>query len=213
MIKAKKLSPKDSDEHIAEELNTAGELLAGDDNVDVAALGALVVSADATYVASRTADNAAQVAAETATDTKNSKKGLGVTAYNNAVDKVNVVYLNNPDKVTALGLNLSKERTDRGKCPKITGGEADQWIHDGFAELSWNSLGVLADYYTLEECTGDPAVEANWYAANPADSKEAKKVIVKPKTLNVPTWWRVTGHNTAGVGVAPSNPFGGDPIH
>jgi hypothetical protein len=213
MRKANKLKVHDSDEHIAEELNTAGPLLAGDGNVDVAALGALVVSADAAYVASRTADNAAQVAAETATDTKNSKKSLGITAYNNAVDEVNKVYPNDPDKVTALGLNASKERTNKGNCPKITGGKAEQWIHDGFAQLSWDSLGVLADYYTLEEATGDPAVETNWYAANPPDSKEAKKVIVKPKTLNVPTNWRVTGHNTAGVGVAPSDAFGGDPIH
>ena len=213
MRKANHLLVTDSDEHISEELNTAGPLLAADGNIAVAALGALVVSAEATYVTSRTADNAAQVAAVTATDTKNSKKGLGITAYNNAVDQVNKSYPNNPDKVTALGLNVSKVRTNKGKCPKITGGEAIQWIHDGFAELSWVSLGVLATYYTLEECTGDPAIPANWYPANPSDSKEAKKVIVKPKTLNVPTWWRVTGNNTAGVGVAPSDAFGGDPIH
>jgi hypothetical protein len=213
MRKAKHLLATDSDEHVAEELDTAMTLLADDGNVVVAALGALVVSAEGTYDSARSADNAAKVASETATDTKNSKKSLGIAAYNNAVDEVNKVYPNNPDKYTALGLNASKERTDRGKCPKITGGKADQWIHDGFAELSWESLGVLADFYTLEECTGDPAVEANWYAASPANSKEAKKVIVKPKALNVPTNWRVTGNNTAGVGVAPSDPFGGDPIH
>ena len=115
MRKANKIDENDSDEHVFDALDDAGALLAADGNADVAALGALVVSAKGTYSTARSADNAAQIAAETAVDTKNAKKSLGVKAYNKAVDKVNEIYPNNPDKVTALGLTPSKERTDKGK--------------------------------------------------------------------------------------------------
>ncbi len=121
-------------------------------------------------------------------------------------------YPNDPKKWKSLGYPVSKIATDRKPCKKITGGKVEQWIHDGFVEFSWKSLGVQADFYTIEECQGDPAIETNWYAAKPAQCKEAS-AIFKPKTLNVPTWFRVTGHNTAGMGEAPSNPFGGKPIH
>ncbi len=63
----------------------------------------------------------------------------------------------------------------------------------------------------LEECTGNPAVEASWHAADKPTSNSAS-VVVKPMNLNVPTWWRATGWNAAGEGAAPSDAFGGDPI-
>src|ERR1035437_43603 len=198
MEKGKKLSEADTDEYVAEKVAEVGGLAASDTNVDVAGLGALAVTASGTYNGSRTADGLAQIAATTATDLKNKKKTLGIDAHNAIVDKVNVVYKADTDHIKGLGIPLSKIATAKDKCPKIINGKGEQWIHDNFAKLSWKSLGDLADYYTVEECTGDVTIEANWYAADKATSKTAKDVIVKVKTRNVPIWWRVTGWNSAG---------------
>ena len=206
------LHETDTDEHIATQAALVGVKAAADGDADVAADGDLVVTTTGTYVTSRNDVNTANLAAETAVNTKNTKRTAVIKAYNDTAKKVDEKYENDPTHKESLGFKLAKVRAAKGQCEKIEGGKAKQWIHDGFSALTWGSLGTEATFYTIEEYTGDPAVEANWYAANPPQSESAE-VIVKPKTLNVPTGWRVTGHNAAGPGVAPSDPFGGKPVH
>jgi hypothetical protein len=212
MQKGNHINESDTDEDVDTKLADMSVLAAADGNTDVAALGALAVTASGAYIGARSADGLAQIASTTATDTKNSKKSLGITAYNNVVDKANIVYKLDPDHIKALGFTLSKIATDKAKCEKITGGEWEQFIHDGYAEVKWKTLGTEADYYTIEEGTGDLTVEANWYPANPPTCKKAD-VVVKPKILNIPVSWRITGNNSKGPGLAPSDPIGGKPIH
>ena len=206
------LHEADTDEHVAEQAALVGANASGDVNTDVAADGVLLVSASGTYGTSRSDNNAAIVAAAAAVDKKNAKKTLAIKAYNAAAKKVDEKYPLNPDHKTALGFKLGKIPSSKGPCEKVMGGDWEQWIHDGFAKLEWISLGDDASFYTIEECTGDPTVEANWYPADKPQSTAAG-AIVKPKKLNVPVWWRVTGNNASGAGVAPSDAFGGKPIH
>lgn len=206
------LHETDTDEYVAEQAALVGPVAAADANADVAADGAIIVSSNSVYGTSRTENNAAILAAGVAVDKKNSKKSATIKAYNAAAKKVDEKYPLNPDHKTAMGFKLGKIHSGKGPCEKIINGEWRQWIHDGFAELEWGTLGVEAIFYTIEECTGDITVEANWYPADKPQSASAT-AIVKPKTLNVPVWWRVTGNNAAGVGVAPSDAFGGKPIH
>jgi len=211
-MKALHLSEHNTDEEVKDALHLVGPLCALDADTEVAADGAEVVTADTNFGNARSADQSAQHAAEVAVDTKNSVKTAGIKKYNKTADKVIEKYAEDPDHQAALGFEMSKDPSAKGKCTKIVDGKATQWIHNGFVALVWKSLLTLAKYYVIEECTGDPAVEANWYPADKPTSNAAE-AIVKPKTLGVPTWWRVTGWNAAGEGIAPSNPFGGDPIH
>jgi hypothetical protein len=207
------LQPNDKDEDVAKQIAKVWVLCNADSDAEVVLDSGIVETNSGAYILARTQDDAAQVAAGTATRNKNTKKGYGITSYNALAKKVMEKHPGMFNLWKDLGFPLTKIASSKTPCEKITGGKWEQWVHDGFAVLSWGSLGTEADYYMIEECTGDPAVEANWYAANEPNSKEAKDVIVKPKTLNVPTWWRVTGWNSAGAGVAPSDPFGGKPIH
>ncbi len=206
------LDRNDTDERVAKLLGLVGPTTAGDADAEVAADGADIETENGTYGTKRTENTAAKLAAKKAVGEKNSQKKKGIAAYNKAAKKVMEKYPDDVEKWASLGYPVSKIATDKKPCKKIIGGNVKQWIHDGFVVVSWKSLGTDADFYTLEECQGDQTMEANWVAANPAQCKEAE-VIVKPKKLNVPTWYRVTGHNTAGEGVAPSNPFGGKPIY
>lgn len=212
-LKIKLLSVKDSDESVFKQAGIVGPLAALDPDPDVAADGAEVVIENGEFKTARTANNAAIRAAKTAATNKNSQKKAVVDSYNVSAKKTDEKYANNPDHKKALGYKLGKKPAKKGKCAKIgKGGTASQWDHDGFALLVWPSLGKMADYYVIEEATGDPAIEFNWYPANKPHSKESS-AVVKPKKLNVPTWWRITGYNSAGEGEAPSDPIRGKPIY
>ena len=206
------LNGNDTDEYVGELMDLVGPSTAADADAVVAADGADLETENGSYASQRTANNNAKLAAQTAVRKKNAQKKKAIAAYNKAARKVMEKYPDDVKKWAALGYPVSKKATDRKPCKKITGGKAVQWIHDGFVDLSWKSLGTEADFYTIDECQGDSTVEANWYPANPAQCKEAG-AIIKPKKLNVPTWYRATGHNTAGAGVAPSDPIGGKPIY
>ena len=209
------LSEHDTDEYVFTQAGLVGPKAALDANADVAADGAIVVTKTGDFGTARTDCDNAKLEAETAVTTKGTAKTAAIKAYNATAKKVDEKYTGaaNEAHKEALGFDLSKVPASKGKCGKIAvGGTAVQWIHDGFSELDWPTLGDMADFYTIEEYTGDPAIETNWYPANPPQSKKAS-AIVKPKTLNVPTGWRITGNNAAGPGVAPSDPIGGKPIH
>ena len=210
--KSKFLSEKDTDEYVEEQAALVCGKAALDGNADVAALGVLGVTATGQFHTSRVDSNILNLAAEVGVTTKHTKKTNTIKAYNAIAKKADEKYPSDSAHKEAMGLEMGKIPSDKGKCPKIVEGKADQWDHDGFAKLDWKSLLELAKYYVIEECTGDPAVPANWYPADKPTSTSAS-AIVKPKTLNVPIWWRVTGWNAAGEGISPSNPFGSKPIH
>jgi hypothetical protein len=210
--KSKFLSEKDTDEHVDTQAALVFPKAALDADADVAALGAAGEIVQGDYHDARGESNTLTLAAETGVSTKNTEKTNTIKAYNALAKKADEKYPTDTTHKEALGLEMGKHRAAKGQCTKIEDGKAKQWIHNGFAILDWKSLLELAMYYVIEECTGDVTVEANWYAADKPTSTGAE-AIVKPKTLNVPTWWRVTGWNAAGEGVAPSDPFGGDPIH
>jgi|ERR1035437_5558509 hypothetical protein len=206
------MQANDKDEDVAIQLGKVWPLCNADGNATVVTDSGVVETDAGAYATARTDDGAAQIAATTATDTKNTKKGIAIASYSVLAKLVMVIYPNNPTKWKELGFKVSKVAADKGKCEKIIDGIAKQFIHDGFAEVEWKSLGTEADYYVIEEAIIDPTAEANWYPANPPQCKKAS-AVVKPAKLNVPVWHRVTGWNSAGEGLAPSNPFGGKPIH
>jgi len=207
------LSESDSEEYVFTQAGLVGPKAALDAKVDVAADGAIVVTKTGEYGTARTDCDTAKLEAEAAVRAKATAKTAAIDSYNVTAKKTDEKYPGNDSHKEDMGYVLSKVPSSKGKCEKIAvGGTASQWIHDGFADVEWPTMGEMADFYTIEEYTGDPAIEANWYPANPPQSKAAH-AIIKPKTLNVPVGWRITGNNAAGLGVAPSDPIGGKPIH
>jgi hypothetical protein len=133
-----------------------------------------------------------------------------VNSYNSGVDKANEVYPHNEDKLTGLGLTLSKDGTPVATPSIVVGCSAVQSEHSGKANMHWHSLKGVRTFMVMETTTETSNLmdETKYYPANPASFLTSKGGEVTPKDLTKITWWRVYGVNASGNGVW-SAPFGG----
>ena len=209
--KIKRMKPTGVPKTVEEKTKIVGENAGGSSNPLVSAKGT-AANDKADELKDAISDNKNKHnAAVLATKTMLKETKLTAKAYNNLATICEIELPDNVETWIEMGFEVTKTIiSEVGKPGKVLHGAVTQGDFSATADIHHDPVAGARDY-SIRVTKGDLGDDASYIMITKPRAlftKSNATVKLPDDYLNVPLWWKVTAHNTAGSG-PESDPFGG----
>jgi len=209
--KIKRLKPTGVPKTIEFKAKLAGENAAASANPEVSAKGTTANNKAEDLQNAILDKRDKQNAAKAATKTVLKETRLAAKAYNNLATICEMELPDDVNEWIRMGFDITQTVVLDAKKPgKVLHGSVSQGDFSATADIHHDPVEGARDY-SIRVTKGSPADDATYIMITKPRAlftKSNATVKLPDDYLNVPLWWKVTAHNSAGAG-PESDPFGG----